>query len=559
MRNHRNNMLKTLFIENYALIDSLTIDFDNGFSVITGETGAGKSIILGALSLILGNRAESRHIKQNENKCVVEGVFDISEYNMESLFQMHDWQFEGNECIIRREIWRNGKSRAFVNDSPVYLNDLKELGDRLIDIHSQHQNLSLNDNQFQLNALDILAHTKIEKTAFEESFISFQTEINRLKELIKQSKHIKQEQDYLQFQFDTLSDAKLQEGEQDLLENELSTLTHAEEIKSALYGIVHTFSGEDENIEQKLKAASDSLSAVGSHFSEAEELSKRVLSMYLELKDVREDATRYFDRIESDPRRQQEVENRLSLLFELQQKYGVQSTSELIRLQAEIEQKLLNIHSIDEQVAKQQQLVAVKESDMIAKSVELSKKRREPIKLIEQQMTEQISLLGMPHAHFRCEIIEKEQPDINGKENIRFIFSANKNVDLQPIELIASGGEISRVMLCLKNMIADAVALPTIIFDEIDTGTSGEIAAKMGTIMQEMSRQMQVIVISHLPQIAAKGSSQYLVYKDEHNETTTINIKKLSHEDRVLEIARMLSGAETTVEAIENAKVMLKN
>lgn len=552
-------MLKTLFIENYALIDSLTIDFDNGFSVITGETGAGKSIILGALSLILGNRAENRHIKQNENKCVVEGVFDISEYNMESLFQMHDWQFEGNECIIRREIWRNGKSRAFVNDSPVYLNDLKVLGDRLIDIHSQHQNLSLSDNQFQLKALDILAHTKIEKTAFEESFISFQTETDRLKELIKQSKHIKQEQDYLQFQFDTLSDAKVQEGEQDLLENELSTLTHAEEIKSALYRIVHTFSEEDENIEQKLKAASDSLSAVGNHFSEAGELSKRVLSVYLELKDVREDATRYFDRIESDPQRQQEVENRLSLLFELQQKYGVQSTSELIRLQAEIEQKLLNIHSIDEQVVKQQQLVAVKESDMIAKSVELSKKRREPIKLIEQQMTEQISLLGMPHAHFRCEIIEKEQPDINGKENIRFLFSANKNVDLQPIELIASGGEISRVMLCLKSMIADAVALPTIIFDEIDTGTSGEIAAKMGTIMQKMSSQMQVIVISHLPQIAAKGSSQYLVYKDEQNETTTINIKKLLHEDRVLEIARMLSGAETTVEAIENAKVMLKN
>ncbi len=552
-------MLKTLLIENYALIESLTIDFDNGFSVITGETGAGKSIILGAISLILGNRAESRHIKQNENKCVVEGVFDISEYNMESLFQMHDWQFEGNECIIRREIWRNGKSRAFVNDSPVYLNDLKVLGDRLIDIHSQHQNLSLNDNQFQLNAIDILAHTKIEKTAFEESFISFQTETNRLKELIKQSKQIKQEQDYLQFQFDTLSDAKLQEGEQDLLENELSTLTHAEEIKSALYGIVHTFSGEDENIEQKLKAASDSLSAVGTHFSEAEELSKRVLSMYLELKDVREDAARYFDRIESDPQRQQEVENRLSLLFELQQKYGVHSTSELIRLQTEIEQKLLNIHSIDEQVARQQQLVATKESEMIAKSVELSKKRREPIKSIEQQMTEQISLLGMPHAQFRCEIIEKEQPDINGKENIRFLFSANKNVDLQPIELIASGGEISRVMLCLKSMIADAVALPTIIFDEIDTGTSGEIAAKMGTIMQKMSSQMQVIVISHLPQIAAKGSSQYLVYKDEQNETTTINIKKLSHEDRVLEIARMLSGAETTVEAIENAKVMLKN
>ncbi len=552
-------MLKTLFIENYALIDSLTIDFDNGFSVITGETGAGKSIILGALSLILGNRAESRYIKQNENKCIVEGVFDISQYNMESLFEKYDWQFEGSECIIRREIWQNGKSRAFVNDSPVYLNDLKELGDRLIDIHSQHQNLSLNDNQFQLNALDVLAHTKAEKTAFEQSFISFQTETSRLKELIKQSKQIKQEQDYLQFQFDTLSDAKLQEGEQDLLENELSTLTHAEEIKSALYGIVHTFSGEEENIEHKLKSASDSLSAISTHFSEAEELSKRVQSMYLELKDVREDASRYFDRVESDPQRQQEVENRLSLLFELQQKYGVQSTSELIELQSDIEQKLQNIHSIDEQVENQQKLVAEKEEEMLAKALELSKKRREPIKSIEQQMVKQISLLGMPNAKFQCQLIDKEHPDINGKEDVRFLFSANKNVDLQPIELIASGGEISRVMLCLKSMIADAVALPTIIFDEIDTGTSGEIAAKMGTIMQKMSTRMQVIVISHLSQIAAKGNSQYLVYKDEQSETTTINIKKLSPEERVLEIARMLSGAETTVEAIENAKVMLKN
>lgn len=552
-------MLKTLFIENYALIDSLTIDFDNGFSVITGETGAGKSIILGALSLILGNRAESRYIKQNENRCVVEGIFDISQYNMESLFDKYDWQFEGNECIIRREIWQNGKSRAFVNDSPVYLNDLKELGDRLIDIHSQHQNLSLNDNQFQLNALDVLAHTKAEKDAFEQSFISFQTETNRLKELIKQSKQIKQEQDYLQFQFDTLSDAKLQEGEQDLLENELSTLTHAEEIKSTLYGIINSFSGEEENIEQKLKSASDSLSAISTHFSEAEELSKRVQSMYLELKDVREDASRYFDRVESDPQRQQEVENRLSLLFELQQKYGVQSTSELIELQSDIEQKLQNIHSIDEQVENQQKLVAGKEKEMLAKALELSKKRREPIKSIEQQMVKQISLLGMPNAKFQCQLIDKEHPDINGKEDVRFLFSANKNVDLQPIELIASGGEISRVMLCLKSMIADAVALPTIIFDEIDTGTSGEIAAKMGTIMQKMTARMQVIVISHLPQIVAKGNSQYLVYKDEQSETTTINIKKLSPEERVLEIARMLSGAETTVEAIENAKVMLKN
>ncbi len=552
-------MLKSLSIQNYALIDSLTINFGAGFSVITGETGAGKSIILGALSLILGQRAEIRHIKQNESKCTIEGTFDISEYKLESFFQQKDWQFEGNECIIRREIWINGKSRAFVNDSPVYLNDLKTLGDKLIDIHSQHQNLSLNDNLFQLNALDLLAFAKAEKEAFEQIFLSFQAENNKWKSLKKQSKEIKQEQDYLQFQLDTLSEAKLQANEQTELESELSTLTHAEDIKSVLYQVAQTFSGEEENIEQKLKTASDNLSAISNLFPEADELSKRVHSSYLELKDVREEASRYFQKIESDPQRQQIVEDRLSLLYDLQQKYGARNVGELMQLQSEIEQKLLNIHSMDEQLEQQEKLVAQKEKEMIAKSQQLSEKRQASVSSVEQQLTQQISILGMPYARFECHLIEKPQPDIHGNEDVQFLFSANKNVSLQPIELIASGGEISRVMLSLKNMIAGAIALPTIIFDEIDTGTSGEIAAKMATIMQQMSRKMQVIVITHLPQIAAKGDSQYLVYKDEQSEIATINMKKLTSQERVLEIARMLSGAETTEQAIENAKVMLNS
>lgn len=550
-------MLKSLAIQNYALIDSLTIDFDNGFSVITGETGAGKSIILGALSLILGKRAETRYIKQGASKCTIEGIFDISNYNLRSFFDERDWLFESNECILRREVWASGKSRTFVNDSPVYLNDLKELGDRLIDIHSQHENLSLNDNIYQLNALDVLSQAKSEKEFFEHSFKVFQAAKKELEELVNQSLKNKQEEDYLQFQFNALSEANLHPHEQDDLEAELSTMTHAEEIKTTLFTVVESFSGEGKNVEHILKSTADNLRQLIDVYPTAEELAERIESAYLELKDVRQEASKRFEEIEFNPERHQIVQDRLSLVYELQKKYNVQTVCELLQLQEEIEQKLQRTSSVDAEIERKQKDVSEKETDMLAKADALSKKRTSAIQSIEKQLTEKLSFVGMPHARFKCSISDKTYPDVTGKDNVQFLFSANKNVALQPVSQVASGGEISRLMLCVKAMIAGATALPTIIFDEIDTGTSGEIADKMGTIMREMSQNMQVIAITHLPQIAAKGKTHYIVYKDESNDITTTYMRKLSSEERIEEIARMLSGAKTTAQAIENAKVML--
>lgn len=550
-------MLKSLSIQNYALIDSLEIDFGSGFSVITGETGAGKSIILGALSLILGQRAESRYIKQNEQKCTIEGVFDISKYNLQPLFEEHDWDYHSDECILRREIWTNGKSRAFVNDSPVYLNDLKALGDRLIDVHSQHQNLSLNDNLFQLNVLDILAKTQTEKEAFRQAFRAYLVAKKSLETLQEQSRKNKEEEDYLQFQFTALADAKLQIGEQDALETELETITHAEEIKSSLFGVISTFTGDGGTVERELKSAADALKNIQRVFPQAEELAQRAESAYIELKDIRIGAEKYFEEIEFNAERQQTVEDRLSLIYDLQKKHSVQSVDELIDIQKELDEKLQKITSLDEQIEQLQQEVSEKSETMLHSATLLTEKRTSATSHIEKQLTEKLAYLGMPNARFRCEISAKEYPDITGNDNVSFLFSANKNTDLQPVSQIASGGEISRLMLCLKSMIAGATALPTIIFDEVDTGTSGEIADKMGIIMREMARDMQVIAITHLPQIAAKGAEHYNVYKEDSAETTVTYMRKLSDNERVMEIARMLSGAETTAQAVENAKVIL--
>lgn len=550
-------MLKSLSIQNYALIDSLEIDFGSGFSVITGETGAGKSIILGALSLILGQRAESRYIKQNEQKCTIEGVFDISKYNLQPLFEEHDWDYRSDECILRREIWTNGKSRAFVNDSPVYLNDLKALGDRLIDVHSQHQNLSLNDNLFQLNVLDILAKTQTEKEAFRQAFRAYQVAKKSLETLQEQSRKNKEEEDYLQFQFTALADARLQSGEQDALETELETITHAEEIKSSLFGVISTFTGDGGTVERELKSAADALKNIQRVFPQAEELAQRAESAYIELKDIRIGAEKYFEEIEFNAERQQTVEDRLSLIYDLQKKHSVQSVDELIDIQKDLDEKLQKITSLDEQIEQLQQEVSGKSEAMSRRAKLLTEKRTSATSYIEKQLIEKLAYLGMPNARFRCEISAKEHPDITGNNNVSFLFSANKNTDLQPVSQIASGGEISRLMLCLKSMIAGATALPTIIFDEIDTGTSGEIADKMGIIMREMAHDMQVIAITHLPQIAAKGAEHYNVFKDDSAETTATYMRKLSDNERVMEIARMLSGAETTAQAVENAKVML--
>lgn len=551
-------MLKSLSIENYALIDSLNIEFAPGFSVITGETGAGKSIILGALSLILGQRADARQIKQGENKCLVEGVFDVSKYDLKSLFDEHDWVYEGETCILRREIWANGKSRAFLNDSPVYLNDLKALGDRLIDIHSQHQNLALNDRQFQLLVVDALADTRLLRGEYVSAFHSFRSAAKVLADLKEASRKNKEEEDYLRFQYAALSEAALREGEQEELEAELEALTHSEEIKSGLFAVTNLLSGEDQNVETMLKSALESVRNVQSVFPKADEIVQRLESAYLDLKDLRSETERLFDEIEFNPDRQQLVEDRLGVIYDLQKKHSVATVRQLIELRDNIGSKLQNIDSMEEKISSAENILSEKREQLFDLARRLSEKRLAAISDIEKELTSRLSYLGMPNARFECRITPKQQPDETGMDDVQFLFSANKNADLLPISQIASGGEISRVMLCIKAMIAGATALPTIIFDEIDTGTSGEMADKMGRIMQDMSRNMQVIAITHLPQIASKGDFHYIVYKKDTEDSTQTYMRQLSSEERITEIARLLSGAETTAQAIENAKVMLR-
>lgn len=551
-------MLKSLSIENYALIDSLNIEFAPGFSVITGETGAGKSIILGALSLILGQRADARQIKQGENKCLVEGVFDVSKYDLKSLFDEHDWVYEGETCILRREIWANGKSRAFLNDSPVYLNDLKALGDRLIDIHSQHQNLALNDRQFQLLVVDALADTRLLRGEYVSAFHSFRSAAKVLADLKEASRKNMEEEDYLRFQYAALSEAALREGEQEELEAELEALTHSEEIKSGLFAVTNLLSGEDQNVEAMLKSALESVRNVQSVFPKADEIVQRLESAYLDLKDLRSETERLFDEIEFNPDRQQLVEDRLGVIYDLQKKHSVATVRQLIELRDNIGSKLQNIDSMEEKISSAENILSEKREQLFDLARRLSEKRLAAISDIEKELTSRLSYLGMPNARFECRITPKQQPDETGMDDIQFLFSANKNTDLLPVSQIASGGEISRLMLCVKAMIAGATALPTIIFDEIDTGTSGEMADKMGRIMQDMSRNMQVIAITHLPQIASKGDFHYIVYKKDTEDSTQTYMRQLSSEERITEIARLLSGAETTAQAIENAKVMLR-
>lgn len=551
-------MLKRLSIENYALIDSLQINFDRGFTVITGETGAGKSIILGALSLILGQRADPRQVKPEEPKCVIEGLFDISAYRLKPLFDEHEWIYEGDECILRREIWATGRSRAFINDSPVYLNDLKLLGERLIDIHSQHQNLSLNDNQFQLNVVDLLAGTGMELTSYREAYAAYRAAEKALLELRERNRRNREEEDYLRFQHHTLTEASLEEGEQERLEEELEALTHSEEIKSGLFEVTNLLSGEQQNVEAMLRTVRDRLQSLKVVFARVGALSERVESAYLDLKDVGEEASRLFEKVEFDPGRQQVVEERLSMLYDLEKKHGVADLGALLALRDEIGNKLQQIESLDELLVAQEKEASEKKIIMLEKATQLSEKRRAATPVIEQQLIERLEYLKMPHARFHCQIEPGREPDATGSDDVEFLFSANKNRAPQPVSQIASGGEISRLMLSLKAMIGGATALPTIIFDEIDTGTSGEVADRVGAVMKNMSREMQVIGITHLPQIASKGEAHFAVYKKDRGNSVATEIGMLSGEERVGEIARMLSGAEVTEQAVANARVMLK-
>ena len=552
-------MLKSLTIRNYALISNLEIEFPRGFSVVTGETGAGKSIILGALALILGQRADVKSIKQGASKCLIEGIFDISSYDLEPFFIERDLDYDSKNCIFRRELGASGKSRAFINDSPVSLNDLKELGTFLVDIHSQHQNLMLANTHFQLQVLDVLVKNKDLKAEYYSSYQQYITLNKQLKELKEKIQKQTAEEDYLRFQFKQLDEAKLQTGEQAMLEQELETLSHVEEIKSGLYQVEHLLSSDESGVVSSLKNALNIAQALKKVYGASDEISERIQTAYLDLKDLSMDVSSQQEGLEFNAERLQEVSERLDMIYSLLQKHRLDSVEELIALRDELDKQLQVIDNSEEEVLKLEKELDQSYTTVLQNAGKLSKTRKQAAALLEKQLVEKVSILGMPHIRFESQLSAKQQPDTTGMDDVAFLFSANKNGELKPIAQTASGGEIARLMLGIKALISGAMALPTIILDEIDTGVSGEIADKMGNIMHEMGEVMQVLTITHLPQIAAKGDTQFFVYKNENNQSTETHIRQLSKEERIKEIAQMLSGSELTDAAIENAKELLKN
>ena len=551
-------MLKHLYIKNFTLIDELDIELHEGFSVITGETGAGKSIILGAIALLLGQRADSKTIKQGADKCVIEASFDLSRYGMDDFFEENDIEYDPDDCIIRRELTASGKSRAFINDTPVQLSMLKELGERLVDVHSQHQNLLLNKQDFQLGVVDIIADDSAALSQYQQTFHKCQSINKQLDELKESVERNRQNLDFLQFQCDELTQAALMEGEQEELEQRGETMSHAEEIKSALYETDNALGAEDTGVVTSLRSSMSALRGISRVFPAVEELSQRLESCYIEVKDISQDVARYLDDVDFDPSELDAINNRLDRLYDLEKKYHVETVEELMARRDEIRQQLDSIENSDESLAElQQQLDALlkqagKEADA------LTKLRTKAARQIQDDMQSKLVPLGMPAVRFSVQITP-EQLGPNGQDKVSFLFSANASTPLQPIAQVASGGEIARVMLSLKAMISGAVKLPTIIFDEIDTGVSGKMAEKMAEMMKDMGcHGRQVISITHLPQIAALGTHHYKVEKKETPQGTTSSMQALTGDERVLEIAQMLSGSAVSDAAIQNAKELLK-
>lgn len=550
-------MLRSLYIQNYALIEKLDIRFETGFSVITGETGAGKSIILGAIGLLLGQRADVKAIRQGASKCIIEARFDISAYGMQSFFEENELEYE-DECILRREVQASGKSRAFINDTPASLAQMKELGEQLIDVHSQHQNLLLNKEGFQLNVLDILAHDEDALSAYHQTYADWKRLEKELDELTVRAEQSKADEDYIRFQLEQLDEAHLSEGEQEELEQESETLSHAEEIKAGLYRIEQTFAADEGGLLPALKESAAMLSSLQKVYQPATELAGRMHSTYIELKDIVDEISTQSEDIEFNPVRLDEVNNRLNLIYTLEQKHRVQTVEELVRLTEEYRGKLAAITSFDDRIADLTARRDAQYNNVKKQAALLTKARAAAAREVEKQMAFRLAPLGMPNVRFRVEMGARKEPGMQGEDTVNFLFSANKNGALQNISSVASGGEIARVMLSVKAMIAGAVKLPTIVFDEIDTGVSGEIADRMADIMQEMGEQeRQVISITHLPQIAARGRMHYKVYKRDNDTETNSHIRRLTDEERVEEIAHMLSGATLTEAALENAKALL--
>ncbi|MBR7043839.1 MAG: DNA repair protein RecN [Prevotella sp.] len=551
-------MLKQLYIKNFTLIDELDIGFQPGFSVMTGETGAGKSIILGAIGLLLGNRADAKLVKAGEARCIIEAHFDVSRYELEPFFEQNDIDFDENDCIVRREVNASGKSRAFINDTPVSATLMRELGDRLVDIHSQHQNLLLSKEDFQRSVVDIIAGNATLLGSYQQLFNDYRKAVKAYEDFKAETERNAQSADFMRFQLDELLDAKLQADEQEQLEQQRDTMSHAEDIKSALFEAENLLLGDENGIVSNTQRIARQVGDVASFYPAANELSERLESCRIELKDIADEMNKALDSIDFDPQQLDSIHQRLDLLYSLQQKHQVSSVADLIALRDELQQKIGHIENSDEELAELRKLA----DDLRHKCVEMAKKltatREKSARKVEKEVETRLVALGIPNVRFNVELAEKPL-SIDGADKILFLFSANKSTPMQPVSEVASGGEVARVMLSLKAMISGAVKLPTIIFDEIDTGVSGRVAEQMAHIMREMGdHERQVISITHLPQIAAAGSSHYRVSKTETAKGTQTSMVLLTAEERIAEIAQMLSGSEVTSAAIANAKQLLK-
>ena len=551
-------MLKQLYIKNFTLIDELDMMFHPGFSVITGETGAGKSIILGAIALLLGQRADSKQIKSGAERCIIEAHFDLSHYDLLPFFKENDIDYDAEDCILRRELTAAGKSRAFINDTPVALTAIKQLGQALLDIHSQHQNLMLREEDFQLSVVDIIAKDDKALAEYQSAFDEYTKAKKRLEQMQSDIERNAENEDFMRFQLNELREANLSEGIQEELEQESETLSHVEDIKGALFTAESLIGGEsDSTVVESIKEASRALTGITDVYADAAELAERLDSCAIELKDIAQDLSQKAEYVEFDPQRLEDINNRLDTIYSLQKKHRVSTVEELMSIEHDLAEQLSHIENSDEEL---QQLTAEVEQlhkKCIDKATALTKQRRKAAAAIEKEMKERLVPLGIPKVRFSIAIDEKPLSQ-NGGDKVSFLFSANTSTEMRPVSEIASGGEIARVMLSIKAMISGAVKLPTIIFDEIDTGVSGKIAEQMGMIMQEMANgNRQVISITHLPQIAARGTTHYKVYKEETQKGTVSTMTMLSDDERVQEIAQMLSGSDITDAAISNAKVLL--
>jgi len=551
-------MLRRLYIRNFTLIDELDITFPSGFSVITGETGAGKSIILGAIGLLLGQRADLKTLKQGADRCVIEAHFDLTRYALEPFFNDNDIDYDATDCIIRRELTAAGKSRAFINDTPVALALLKELGDMLVDIHSQHQNLLLGKQDFQLEVIDTIAADRQQLTDYQTLFADFHEKQRQLKRLQADIERNRQNLDFLQFQYDELANAQLDEDEQEELEQQRDTMEHSEDIKTALYEAQCNLSADEQGVLSLLRKSTSALQSIAHVYPSAAEWAERISNCQIELKDIAQDVDGRLEEIDLDPAELNRVNQRLDKLYDLENKYHAETVGELIQQRDALQRQLSDIENGDEALSALQQDINTLEEKCHKQADALTKVRQQAAKSIEQQIRQRLQTLGMPHVRFEVNVLPTEL-NKNGQDDIAFLFSANTSSPLQPIAQVASGGEIARVMLSLKAMISGAVKLPTIIFDEIDTGVSGKIAERMAEIMQEMGdNDRQVISITHLPQIAARGTTHYRVSKQETANGTTTRMQQLTADERIHEIAQMLSGSDVSDAAIQNAKELLR-